>query len=434
MGIIDNDLFTQTNPNPNSPRNNPSLAGQLTNLNNEVNSIEETLVEGYVRESASVSYVSSSSFTVSGDVTAIYTNGRIVRFSDGTTGIVSSSSYSSTTAKTTVTMLTGTVPSSLSYVDIAIQAKGQTSGLASRVLGDNNVVVVSQKDNTGAAINILKLNSSNDLEIGGAGISSYKLNNSIIKPSSDSTSAIRITKADGTGFVLNVDTTNISIGIGTFSSEYALAVRKTDQLGTNAGSVLNISYFDSGSLNNNVSLRIQKYRTANGNNWQTEAIRIMRVTDVTEQAYISFFGNNIGIGIINPSYLLQLGADSAAKPSTNTWIVASDIRIKKDIKDFKDGLEIIKKLRPRTYKYNGLGGKGYDDKETHIGFIAQEIEEITPYMVKTGEGEIGGKKVNDFKSYEGHALPFILVNAVKELAKRVENLEKKYGEINKPRI
>ena len=267
-------------------------------------------------------------------------------------------------------------------------------------------------------------------------LSSLKLNSlttGIIKPSSDSSSAIKITKADGTTFVLNVDTTNISFGIGAISSEYALAVRKTAQLGTNAGSVLNISFFDSTPLNNNVFLRIQKYRTANGNNWQTEAIRIMRVTDLTEQAYISFFGNNIGIGIINPSYLLQLGADSAAKPSTNTWTIASDIRIKKDIKDFKDGLEIIKKLRPRTYKYNGLGGKGYDDKETHIGFIAQEIEEITPYMVKTGEGEIGGKKVNDFKSYEGHALPFILVNAVKELAKRVENLEKKYGEINNSR-
>jgi hypothetical protein len=164
MAIIDNDLFTQTNPNPESPRNNPSLAGQLTNLNNEVSSIEDTLVQGYVRESASVSYVSSSSFTVSSDVTAIYTNGRIVRFSDGTTGIVSSSSYSA--PNTTVTLLTGTVPSDLSYVDIAIQAKGKTSGLASRVLGDNNVAVVSQKDSGGTAKDVAKIDSSNVLTFG----------------------------------------------------------------------------------------------------------------------------------------------------------------------------------------------------------------------------------------------------------------------------
>ena len=176
MGIIDNDLFTQTNPNPNSPRNNPSLAGQLTNLNNEVNSIEDTLVQGYVRESASVSYASSSSFTVSGDVTAIYTNGRIVRFSDGTTGIVSSSSYSSTTAKTTVTMLRGFVPSSLSYVDIAVQPRGQTSGLALRVLGGGNVAFVSHRDSFGTERSVLKINSSNILEIGDSNLAGWTIN------------------------------------------------------------------------------------------------------------------------------------------------------------------------------------------------------------------------------------------------------------------
>jgi hypothetical protein len=264
-------------------------------------------------------------------------------------------------------------------------------------------------------------------------LSSLKLDSlivGIIKPSSDSTSAIEITKADGTTAILNIDTTNSYIGIGATSS-FPLFVRKTTQLGTTAGNTLDVAGFDSTKLTNTVLLKIQKYRTANGNDGTTEAIKLIRLTDTTEQAYISFFGNNIGIGIINPSYLLQLGSDSAAKPSTNTWTIASDIRIKKDIKDFKDGLEVLKKLKPRTYKYNGLGGKGYDDKETHIGFIAQEIEEITPYMVKTGEKEIGGKKVKNFKSYEGHALPFILINAIKELAEKVENLEKKYGEINK---
>jgi len=205
MGIIDNDLFTQTNPNPNSPRNNPSLAGQLTNLNNEVNSIEDTLVQGYVRESASVSYVSSSSFTVSGDVTAIYTNGRIVRFSDGTTGIVSSSSYSSTTAKTTVTMLTGTVPSSLSYVDIAVQPRGQTSGLASRVLGDNNVVVVSQKDNNETERSVLKVNSSNILEIGDSNLAGQQFNTPLVNNTA-------IKQKDNTGTersVLKINSSNV---------------------------------------------------------------------------------------------------------------------------------------------------------------------------------------------------------------------------------
>ncbi|MDD5116265.1 MAG: tail fiber domain-containing protein [Candidatus Omnitrophica bacterium] len=125
-------------------------------------------------------------------------------------------------------------------------------------------------------------------------------------------------------------------------------------------------------------------------------------------------GNRLGIGLSSPSYQLQLSSDSAAKPSSNTWSIASDKRIKKNISDFTDGINVVMKLKPHTYQYNGLGGKGYDDTDTHIGFVAQEVELVAPYMVETKQGMIGGEQVDDFKSYQGHALPFILVNAIQE--------------------
>ncbi|MEM5799898.1 MAG: hypothetical protein QXZ43_04520, partial [Candidatus Aenigmatarchaeota archaeon] len=150
MAIIDNDLFTQPNPQPESPRNNPSLAEEITNLNNEMNSIEDTLVQGYVRESASASYSSSSSFIVSGNKTDIYTPGRIVRFSDGTTGIVSSSSYSS--PNTTVNITNGTVPSTLSYVDISLQPKGGTNQFLKATGSDINTGTEDAKIVTPKAI------------------------------------------------------------------------------------------------------------------------------------------------------------------------------------------------------------------------------------------------------------------------------------------
>jgi len=123
---------------------------------------------------------------------------------------------------------------------------------------------------------------------------------------------------------------------------------------------------------------------------------------------------NIGIGVVNPAYQLELPTDSAGKPATNLWSIASDKRIKKNISDFTDGLNIIMKLKPHTYQYNGLGGKGYDDTNTHIGFIAQEVEPIALYMIETGKGTINGASVEDFKSYQGHALSFILVHAIQE--------------------
>lgn len=67
---------------------------------------------------------------------------------------------------------------------------------------------------------------------------------------------------------------------------------------------------------------------------------------------------NVGIGTTSPNYKLELSTDSAAKSTTNTWNIVSDKRIKKNITDFEDGLDVVMKLIPRTYQYNGLGGAG----------------------------------------------------------------------------
>src|ERR1019366_5945015 len=50
---------------------------------------------------------------------------------------------------------------------------------------------------------------------GTLGISTLKLNGSVLYPTTDSTTAIQIDKADGTTNVLTVDTTNGRVGIGT---------------------------------------------------------------------------------------------------------------------------------------------------------------------------------------------------------------------------
>jgi hypothetical protein len=59
-------------------------------------------------------------------------------------------------------------------------------------------------------------------------LSSLKLDSlttGIIKPSSDSTSAIKITKADGTTNILNIDSTNVKVGIGT-EPNYEIHIKK----------------------------------------------------------------------------------------------------------------------------------------------------------------------------------------------------------------
>ncbi|MFA6376378.1 MAG: tail fiber domain-containing protein [Candidatus Paceibacterota bacterium] len=145
--------------------------------------------------------------------------------------------------------------------------------------------------------------------------------------------------------------------------------------------------------------------------------------NIPNSGTVFFNSGNVGIGTASPSYQLQLSTDSAAKPTHNVWTIASDARIKTDIGNFTDGLETVLKIRPTMYKYNGLGGVGFNDTEIHIGIIAQELELVAPYMVETNKGKIGGTTVNDFKSYQGHALPFILVNAIKEQQGQIDDLK-----------
>lgn len=109
----------------------------------------------------------------------------------------------------------------------------------------------------------------------------------------------------------------------------------------------------------------------------------------TGSSYIGYTGMRLGLAETNPTYLLHLGLDSAAKPSTNTWTVPSDERIKTDIIDAdKDdclGTICSLKLREFAYKQQYRDKHGLPDT-TKWGFIAQELESVAPYCVNTHKG------------------------------------------------
>lgn len=55
---------------------------------------------------------------------------------------------------------------------------------------------------------------------------------------------------------------------------------------------------------------------------------------------------NVGIGISAPAFQLHLSTDAAAKAGSQTWTVASDSRLKRNITDFTDGLDLLKQIKP----------------------------------------------------------------------------------------
>ena len=96
-----------------------------------INNLVDALSEGYVDEQQTLAYVSTTSFTVKTNKTAIYTKGRILRFSQDSTKIakVVSSSYSVGTGLTTIVVsnVYANVPDPVTYVEISLQPKGATA-------------------------------------------------------------------------------------------------------------------------------------------------------------------------------------------------------------------------------------------------------------------------------------------------------------------
>lgn len=92
----------------------------------------------------------------------------------------------------------------------------------------------------------------------------------------------------------------------------------------------------------------------------------------------------------------------------NSPDVSSDIRFKQNIQDLPYGLAAIVKINPIKYERDG---------EEHLGFSAQELKGILPEIVR-GEDQL---------SIRPDEIIPVLVNAIKELSRKVELLEQKNG-------
>jgi len=137
----------------------------------------------------------------------------------------------------------------------------------------------------------------------------------------------------------------------------------------------------------------------------------------------------VGIGTGTPSNQLTLSTDSAAKPTTNTWTISSDQRIKTNIQPYAKGLGEILQVNPITYDYNGKGGIAAGPGGVSI--LAQELQPVFPECVGSYKAKLeeADEEETDILNYNGHAITFALINAVKELNAKVEALEARVAEL-----
>ena len=148
----------------------------------------------------------------------------------------------------------------------------------------------------------------------------------------------------------------------------------------------------------------------------------------TSYSNVLFAGG--GMSGSGDQYVFYLnGNGNAAKSGGGSWASTSDERTKKDIKDFNVGLEEVIQLRPVSFKYNGKYDTPTDEQE-HVSFIAQEVEKVAPRMINKidipGSDAVGE---NALKLLENSDFVPMLVNAVKELKQKNDELEARIKEL-----
>lgn len=94
----------------------------------------------------------------------------------------------------------------------------------------------------------------------------------------------------------------------------------------------------------------------------------------------------------------------------------SDSRYKQDITAYDKGLEAIKQVSPKNYRYTAEFMKSDSPSQAFVGVIAQELE-------GTAFANCVRTDANGYKIVDTSELTYALINAVKELSSRIEQLE-----------
>lgn len=117
---------------------------------------------------------------------------------------------------------------------------------------------------------------------------------------------------------------------------------------------------------------------------------------------------NIGIGITNPgAYKLYINGSGFLNAAA--WAYSSDKRLKENIVYIDSGLNIIRQLKPARFDFI----KG---EKKQVGFIAQDVREVLPDVVKEGTDGMLGMKTESLIPY--------LVKAMQEQQKEIDGLKK----------
>ncbi len=132
----------------------------------------------------------------------------------------------------------------------------------------------------------------------------------------------------------------------------------------------------------------------------------------TNANYFNSGGTSINSGTTDFNVTIRASNDVMAGGS---FVARSDERVKENITDLHNSLDLIGRLRPVSY--NKMDKVVYGNN-LNFGFIAQEVEEVIPNAVNTGIGDVPVLKPFERVEFEGGVIYTILVKNGDDIKER----------------
>jgi hypothetical protein len=109
---------------------------------------------------------------------------------------------------------------------------------------------------------------------------------------------------------------------------------------------------------------------------------------------------------------MRLSNTGQLQTTTGTISTLSDARLKDQVADYAGALDRINALRPVTYHYRDAGKAAFQPEGTHLGFIAQEMQQVFPQWVSEGDD---GYLMLSMRGFEA-----VAVGAMQELSAELD--------------
>jgi hypothetical protein len=129
----------------------------------------------------------------------------------------------------------------------------------------------------------------------------------------------------------------------------------------------------------------------------------------------------------------NLTINGSAAATGDVTAFSSDSRLKTVISIIPDALEKVNKVSGVLYKHNEIAKQyGFTENDVKVGVLAQEVQAVLPEVIKPAPFDVDengtSKSGQNYLTVQYEKIVPLLIEAIKELSKKVEALEQKRGE------